>query len=271
MLVSEEVKFNKNDIETISKNIETTKATISGGDNLKNIKNIVKRELHSKLTVDGIDISIDSIVERNDAITFLRSLGTGSVNLVVTDPPYGVEFKASRNVGNESFSDGEVETMELLEATCRELVRVCSKNSHLYFFSGYSHLHKFQEIIGKYFFIQENPLIWVKNNHTMCDFQHRYANKYEFIIFASNGRRPLNNNISVDVLEYDKPTGKIHDCEKSIPLLEYLIKNSSLPGEVVCDPFAGSLSTYKACINTGRKCYTCEKDETIFKISMNSL
>ena len=81
----------------------------------------------------------------------------------------------------------------------------------------------------------------------------------------------LNNNISTDILEFDKPTGKIHDCEKPVDLLQYLIENSSQPGDVVCDPFGGSLSTYRASIGSNRKCYTCEKDETIFKIAINNL
>lgn len=270
-LVNEEVKINKRDLELISSNVEFVNKCIVDGENLKNIRNLIKRENSSKISLEGIDISLESKVENTDAISFLRSLKTDSVNLVVTDPPYGIEFKASRNVGNEEFNDSETDTLLLLENCCNELKRVVKDGSHLYFFSGYTHLESFKEIISRYFTVQDNPLIWVKNNHTMCNFQMKYANKYEFIIFAQKGTRSLNNKISTDVLEHDKPTNKIHDCEKPIDLLQYLIQNSSEKGEVVCDPFGGSLSTYKSAIGIDRKCYTCELDETIYKIAVNSL
>ena len=185
MLVNEEVKINKNDIETISQNIEIVNKAIANGDNIKNIKNIIKRELNSKLDVDLTKIVEESIVVNNDAISFLNGLEDNSVNLVLTDPPFGVDFVATRNVGNETFNDGKDKTFNLLDEVCKELVRVTEDNCHLYFFSGYTYLHEFKTIISKYFTVQANPLIWVKNNHTMCNFQMRYANKYEFIIFAT--------------------------------------------------------------------------------------
>jgi len=271
MLVNEIVVINKNDIDIISNNLDIVNKSIEMGDNLKNIKNIVKRELNSKIDITGINVQLESIVENIDAVSFLRKLDNDVIDLVVTDPPFGIDFVATRNVGNEEFNDGKDETFNLLDEVCKELVRVTEDNCHLYFFSGYTYLHEFKTIISKYFTVQDNPLIWVKNNHTMCNFQMKYANKYEFIIFATKGKKPLNNNISTDILEFDKPTGKIHDCEKPIDLLQYLIENSSQPGDVVCDPFGGSLSTYRASIGSNRKCYTCEKDETIFKIAINNL
>lgn len=219
-----------------------------------------------------VEVGIDNKVENKDAITFLKSLDNNSVSMVLTDPPFGIDYKAPRNVGNETFNDGKEETLKLLDEVCQELVRVCKDNSHLYFFSGYTNLYEFQKIISKYFWMQPNPIIWLKNNHTMADFSKVYANKYEFIIFAKKGEgRLLNNKMSTDILEFAKPTNKIHDCEKPIELLQYLINNSSIENEVVLDPFGGSLSTYRAATKIARKCFTCELDEIIYKKAINNL
>lgn len=64
-------------------------------------------------------------------------------------------------------------------------------------------------------------------------------------------------NIWTDVTELLK--GKIHPCEKPSKLAEIMIETSSLPGELVLDPFAGSGSTGVAAAKLGRKCILIEK------------
>lgn len=267
----DKVKFIEEKIDNETK-IKLDKGLLTINSVYKDLDRQEKIENSKNLVLKNINISIENKIENTDAITFLKSLLDKSVSMVLTDPPYGINFKPTRAVGNEIFNDSEVDTLELLENTCKELLRVCKENTHLYFFVGYSTLKQFQEIIGRYFNIEPNPLIWVKNNHTMCDFKKHYANKYEFIIFAKNSEgRLLNNSCSPDVLEYNKPTNRIHDCEKPTELLEYLIKNSSIEGEVILDPFGGSLSTYRACISINRKCFTCELSEEIYKKAINEL
>lgn len=243
-----------------------------GRKTIKDVKREIKLEQSKQAAIKQVDFGTENKVENIDAVSFLKSLPDESVSLCLTDPPFGIDYIDTRDVGRQTFNDGEVETLELLEAVCQELKRVLKPNSHLYFFSGYTHLQKFKDIIGKHFWLQDNPLIWVKNNHTMADFSKQYANKYEFILFAKKGTdRLLNNKISTDILEYAKPVNKIHSCEKPIDLLQYLIQNSSVEGEVVVDPFGGSLSTYRAATQIDRKCFTCELDESIFKDAVNNL
>jgi len=190
-----------------------------------------------------------------DALEELRKLPDNSIDLVITDPPYGVDFVPTRRMGNPSFDDNKEPVLDCLDKVCVELKRVCKANAHIYVFSGYTNAFEFKQILEKYFFVHENWLTWVKNNHTMCDFKRRYASKYEIIWFCKmpNGdERLLNSECSPDVLEYPIPLNKYHDCQKPVELLKYLIQNSSGKGEVVLDPFAGSGSTLLAAAETGR-------------------
>src|SRR5205085_7748613 len=90
-----------------------------------------------------------------------------------------------------------------------------------------------------------------------------YGQMHELIVFAQKGTRPLTNpQEATDLLRFARvgENGRLHPTEKPLPLLEYLIGQSSYPGEVVCDPFAGAASTLVAAQNTGRRFLGMELD-----------
>ena len=61
-----------------------------------------------------------------------------------------------------------------------------------------------------------------------------------------------------------KAGNRIHPTEKPVPLLQYLTKLLSRPGDVILDPFAGSGSTGEAAMRSGRKCVLVEMDQEFF-------
>jgi site-specific DNA-methyltransferase (adenine-specific) len=183
-----------------------------------------------------------------DSIQGVKSIPDASIDVVITDPPYGVDYVPSRKTDNPSFNDSD-SVLGYIDALCGELKRVCQENAHLYFFSGCVNAFELKTILGKHFRVYGNWLTWVKNNHTPCDFSARYASKYEVIWFCKmpkGDERKLNNAVSPDVLEYAVERDKAHDCQKPIELLKYLVNNSSALGETILDPFCGSGSTLLA-------------------------
>jgi site-specific DNA-methyltransferase (adenine-specific) len=71
-----------------------------------------------------------------------------------------------------------------------------------------------------------------------------------------------------NVVTFNSKGGKrIHPTEKPVPLLDYLIRLLSQPGDTVLDPFSGSGSTGVASIASGRDCILVEKDEDFFSLS----
>jgi len=184
--------------------------------------------------------------------------------MVLTDPPYGVDYIPSRKTDNPTFDDKKENVLEYLDLVFKEIKRVCKENAHIYCFSGWENLFEFRQILGKYFKVPGYNLVWVKNNHTPCDFRNRYASKNELIIFCKmpNGdERKLNEKVSPDTFSFAVPSEKVHDCQKPLDLLKYLIKNSTGKGEVVLDPFMGSGSTILASSQEGRYYIGFEKDK----------
>ena len=188
-------------------------------------------------------------------------------SLVITDPPYGIETHNTRR-GGKDYADGEDYIFGLMDSLCAELAKKCSDDAHLYFFSGYTALHPFKVILEKHFTVQMNPIVWVKDNHTMCDFSKWYPRKHEYIIFCKQkgSERKLNNCVP-DVLTFTRERSSTHSAEKPTDLLKLLIEQSSVPGEVVLDPFMGSGSTGVAARDMNRGFVGFELDKEWFDVA----
>ena len=215
----------------------------------------------------------DGNIVNGDCIAEMEKLADGSVDCVVTDPPYGIEYVSNRRTVESEVikpvaNDGLTEALALWENACKVLSRKMKDNSHIYIFTSWKVYPQFAEITGKYFRIK-NCLIWRKNNHGTGDLEGNYSEQYEMIIFATKGNRKLNGGRDSNVLEFDKVASAslVHSCEKPVDLLEFLIEKSSDEGEMVIDPFAGSGSTLLAAKNKNRQYWGCELDTENYRIA----
>ena len=204
-----------------------------------------------------------------DALDELAKIDDNSIDVVVTDPPWGVEFESRRGTNNPDYDTDKEQTLAYLGEVFEELKRVVKANGHLYIFFPIAHYCKFQGLAGQYFDVAEMPLMWVKNNHAPAGdetgFEDRYAPKYEPIYICrmeKGDQRKLTKNVSPNVLQYDRPGGdRWHDSQKPIPLLEDIITNVTGKHEKVLDPFAGSGSTLLAAAKNDRHYIGIEKNE----------
>jgi len=196
-----------------------------------------------------------------DAVASLRDLRPAA-HCVVMDPPYGLETHRTR-AGGKDYADGEDYALALLRDACAELARCLVPGAHLYVFSGYSYVFEFKRILGEFFEVQDNPLIWVKSNHTMADFSRWYASKHEYVLFAKQrgADRKLGAGHVADVFQVSHDRSSTHSAEKPVELLKHFIERSTAPGETVIDPFCGSGSTGVAALQLGRSFVGVEVDE----------
>ena len=202
---------------------------------------------------------------QGDCLNVLPSLDNDSVDLIIIDPPYGIDFDTNRrkkkpdNVG--AILNDDDFAFELMSKITPELHRILKDDSAIYCFCRWDVYPQFKEILEKQFHLK-NLLIWVKNVHGMGDLEGSYATQYECIIFAVKGRHLLNDGRDPDVLFFDKVPagGLIHSHQKPEKLIKYLINKSSKEGDTVLDCFLGSGTTFYACQNNRRSCIGVELD-----------
>jgi site-specific DNA-methyltransferase (adenine-specific) len=244
----------------------------------KNIKTNEKRNERLNLTKK---ITLSEKYKQNfilgNSIDELKKINNNSVDCVITDPPYGINYISNyREIDNEiskKIQNDNIQSALLLwDETCKILINKTKKDAHLYIFTSWKVWHLFREITEKYYKIK-NCLIWEKNNWSMGDLQGNYAEKYEMIIFATNGNKELLGSRDQNILKFDRVSNHklLHSCEKPIELIKYLLQKSTLENEMVIDPFAGSGSTLLSCKKMNRNFWGCELDEQNYNKGLERL
>lgn len=179
----------------------------------------------------------------------MRELPDNSVDLALTDPPYGIDYQSNRRTAREKLPKFANDvSLEWVPDWVDEMYRVLKDNTHFYCFTRFDTYPVFYSEIARRFDVK-NCLIWVKNNHGSGDLNGSYAPQYEMIIFGTKGKRHLNGRRDADVMDCDNvPSAqRFHSTQKPVELLRVLIEKSSDPGDLVLDPFAGTGSCGLAC------------------------
>jgi site-specific DNA-methyltransferase (adenine-specific) len=191
-----------------------------------------------------------------DAVEWLRSLPSGSADLLITDPAYESlekhraigtttrlkHSKASSNDWFDIFPNSRFP--ELFDAA----YRVLKKNAHLYVFCDAETMFVAKPIGEATGFKFWKPLIWDKRTIGMG---YHYRARYETILFFEKGRRRLSDLGVADIIEAPRVRNG-YPSEKPVQVGEVLVRQSSVRGDVVIDPFMGSGAFGVAAIKMGR-------------------
>ena len=206
-----------------------------------------------------------------DCLEYMKKIPSESIDLIVTDPPYLMDFQSNhRKRKYNKIKNDTLQNEKLISEYFEHCYRILKNDTAVYCFCSWHHIDIFKQEFEKYFTLK-NIIIWQKNNTSMGDLKGSYAPKYEMVLFGHKGRRLLNGFRYPDILEFKRTNNKLHPTEKPVDLLELFIKQSSDINDVVFDGFMGSASTGVACINTNRKFIGCELDENYFKIAEQRL
>ena len=234
-----------------------------------------KAEYKEKVLQERIETKISDNIKNGDSLKILETLEDGCIDVVLTDPPYGISYVSNRSMFDDAITkrgllnDGKKEAFELLDKTCRILQRKTANNAHLYFFCSWGVFSDFEKIISKYFTIK-TPIVWDKGNKGSGDLDNDWGNQTEIILYCVKGKKLVNtrrgNLISVARLHTSK---MVHPTQKPIELLKEILKVSVTDGDFIVDPFMGSGSTIKAANELKYKSLGIELDSEMFNIANN--
>ena len=232
----------------------------------------------------GLKMNTEQILLVNsDCLDFLQGLEDESVDLFVTDPPYEI---ANTNTGKTNGLGSSIQGMldELSAsgicssfdvAILNEMKRVC-KGLNMYFFCNRIQLPMYFDYFLKDKNVKFELIKWIKTNPAPT-FNNKYVNDTEYCFYVQSGNKcnPNNYNDALTVytskLNTSDKKAWLHPTIKPVPLLEKFIRNSSIKGDLVCDPFSGSGSTAIASISEGRRFAGSEINKKWFDLSVERI
>ena len=182
--------------------------------------------------------------------------GSGRVDLVWTDPPYGVNYEGKTEdaltIQNDGFTGDRLEG--LLRATLTPTLRVCRDGAVWYVAApaGPNFLPFAQVLDG--LGVWRQTLVWLKQTLVLGRSDYHYRHEAVFYGWKPGAAHsPPPDRKQDSVLAFDRPTAsREHPTMKPLALVEYCLRMSSKPGDTVMDPFGGSGTTLLAAESTGR-------------------
>ena len=191
-------------------------------------------------------------------------------NLIITDPPYNVNYEGSAGkIKNDNMADEKF--YEFLLAAFQNMEKVMAPDASIYVFHADTEGLNFRRAFADAGFYLSGCCIWKKQSLVLGRSPYQWQHKPVLYGWKKNGKHQwYTGRKETTIWEFDKPKkNSDHPTMKPIPLLAYPINNSSMANSVVLDPFGGSGSTLIACEQTDRICRTIELDEKFCDVIVN--
>jgi site-specific DNA-methyltransferase (adenine-specific) len=234
--------------------------------------------------IDSLELFINTAFNCDNREVFAK-LPDKSIDLIVTDPPYK-DYQSNRPVAHDkvkAINESDFRLRYFLKESARVLKNGCHFYcwcDHVTFPNIVWEMERLRKLSVKKksdnYLLYKNCLVWIKNNHGSGDLNGNWAPQHEFILYASKGKRnPLRGKRRSNVLfkdidgriEFYKKISNYkfsHGTAKPVEILKLILEASSQVGDLVFDPYAGSMSLGEACILMGRNYLLVEIDKEHF-------
>ena len=194
--------------------------------------------------------------------TYKRLMDEKKANLVVTDPPYNVNYEGSAgkikndNMDNDKFYNFLLDAFSNME-------KGMADDASIYVFHADTEGLNFRKAFNDAGFYLSGCCIWKKPSLVLGRSPYQWQHEPCLYGWKKKGKHQwYSGRKETTIWEFEKPKKNAdHPTMKPIPLLAYPITNSSMSNTLILDPFGGSGSTLIACEQTDRSCYTIELDE----------
>jgi site-specific DNA-methyltransferase (adenine-specific) len=221
----------------------------------------------------GVVCIIVGMIEliHGDCLEEMKKIPDGSVDLVLTDIPYG---EVTKNGAERAKYSGQLRKIDKgvadsltfdVNSLLLEIKRVSCGS--VYIFCG---IEQIQSIYT--FFAQEKDFmvrqcVWRKTNPAPVNGQHLWLSSFENCIFAKRRKTKFNQSCKSSVWDFPTGRSKVHPTEKPLSLFEYLLQSSSDEGDTVLDMCMGSGTTGVACKNLNRNFIGIELDAEYYEMA----
>jgi DNA modification methylase len=182
-----------------------------------------------------------------DALLWLAEAPAAAFDVILTDPPYGInadEFADSggKAVSEHQYKDDKDYFIAISTALAGESYRITKEQAHLYWFcdiDNFAFLKGMLDAAG--WWVHRTPLVWHKPSANKIPWpQHGPRRTWELILYAVKGKRPTLKPSAPDVLAFNSDENLGHSAQKPVALFAELLGRSARAGDTVLDPFCGT-------------------------------
>jgi DNA modification methylase len=209
---------------------------------------------------------------QGDCLERMKEIPDGSVDMVLTDPPYNIARDNNfSTMGRAGIDFGEWDKGADLFSYINEVYRVLNKDGSFVVFNDWKNLGDIARYAENLGFVTKDMLRLEKSNPMPRNRDRRYITDYECAIWFTMPKAKWTFNRQDSSYQRPKFVHSIdkglHPTQKSLSLMEQLLLVHTNKGDIVLDPFMGSGTTGVACANTDRSFIGIELDEGYFEIA----
>ena len=244
-------------------------------DVIKNEENLQSKEIiPTEETSKFNKLPLNKII-CGDAIKELQKIPDKTIDLIITDPPYGISRELNckgQRLGTTAklnFNFGEWDKLNndwfdiALKKTRGWMMTFCAKKDIGFFINS----------LEKNGFIAVDVLVWQKPDPIPLNAKSRFLNAWEAIVIGKKPGAIWNSTYEHNIIKFQAPKGKnrFHPTQKPVELIKKLINLTTNAGDIVLDPFMGSGTTAVACIEANRNYIGFEISKEYWEQSMNRI
>lgn len=202
-----------------------------------------------------------------DCLERMKEIPDGSVDMILTDPPYGMNLIPQRESGKfhnvKIKNDADLSWTDDFFDKCFKLLK---QNTCAMFFCSHHGVSEFITSAKLAGFDIKNLLIWDKKHLGMGN---NWRPVHELVLLCTKGRFVTKSKNKTTILSFSKVhhSKMVHPTEKPIELLQHLIDEPDYNPQIILDPFMGSGTTGVAALRNGRKFIGIELDTTYYGIA----
>lgn len=202
--------------------------------------------------------------------SFHKLLSDNKVNLVLTDPPYNVDYQSKVGKIKNDHQDND-KFYKFLLAAFQNMNTAMANDASIYVFHADTEGLNFRRAFQDAGFYLSGCCIWKKQSLVLGRSPYQWQHEPVLYGWKHDGKHEwYTGRKESTIWEFDRPKqSKEHPTMKPIPLLAYPIMNSTMSNCTVLDPFGGSGSTLIACEQTNRICYMMELDPKYCDVIVN--
>ena len=209
-----------------------------------------------------------------DCLELMKQLPDKCIDLVLTDPPYGIKMAKNTNICSKTDSVGKNKKGFYSDILHKNKDWDNSRPSEIYF-NEMLRISKHVIIFGGNYFADMLPpsrgwIFWDKKEHPTQG-QNFADGELAYTSFDRNLKKYLYGWIGLDYVNNSKDDKKQHPTQKPLKLFQQILSDYSKEGELILDCFSGSGTTAIACHNLKRNFICIEKDYDYWKASVERL